>query len=102
MKNIIYLLAFTIMVLSCSDDDKKADEPCFLYSVFVSDSCDCDDLDFDCGELFFISEDEYIRIYTLLENSSETCIFIESEQTVPPEEFEGYLIDINKGDCPFQ
>ena len=101
MKKIIHLFALTIMVLNCSDDDKKADTPCILYSVFISDSCDCDDLDFNCGNLYFISEDEHIRISTLLENSTETCIFIQSEQQVPPEEFEGYLIDIEEGPCPF-
>ena len=100
MKKIIYLFAISIISFNCSNDDDKKDEPCILYSVFISDSCDCEELNFDCGDLYFISEDEHIRISALLANSSDTCIYIESEQTVPPEEFEGFLIKIDKGDCP--
>ena len=99
---LIYLMGFILIcILSCSkDDDNKVKVPCFLYSIFVSDNCDCPDMDFNCGNLYFISESEYVRLLDVLANSNEPCNYIESIELATDENFEGYLIDINKSSCP--
>jgi hypothetical protein len=69
-----------------------------MYSVFVSDDCDCTYQDFNCGNIHFIKEVEYNRLLNILNASSEQCVYINSNDTLK-EDFEGYLIELNEHKC---
>ncbi len=97
-KLIYAMVLFLITILSCSKDDDKQDEPCYLKSVWVSDNCDCTYQDFNCGMLYFISEEEYNRLLSILNTSTEPCIYIYSNDGM--KDFEGYLIELQKSPCP--
>ena len=99
---LIYLIGFIfICILSCSKDDNNPEKPCFLQSVFLSDNCECNFYDFNCGELKFISEAEYQRILNLQMNSPEPCFFVQSFESSTELPIEGFLININKSECDF-
>ena len=98
MKKLLYLILILLVSLNCSNDD-GSEEPCYFYSIFFSDDCDCTSGDFDCGDIRFISEMEYNRLLEIQQNSTEDCIYIESESN-SSEIFEGYIIELNKSICP--
>ena len=98
MKKLLYLILILLVSFNCSnDDDGGSKGPCYLYSVFVSEDCDC--IDTDCRDLYFISETEYERLLETQQNSTEDCIYIESESNSSGL-FEGYMFNLNKGHCP--
>ena len=92
---------FLLLFFNCNKDDDNSNEPCVLYSIFISDNCDCNDMDFNCGDLKFIPEEEFIRLTDIQENSTEPCIYIESEELSTNSNFEGYLINLTQSDCNF-
>lgn len=101
MKKLLYPIIIFLIFFNCSNDDGSSNETCYIYSIFVSDDCNCVSMDFNCGDLKFISESEYDRLFEIQQNSTEDCIYIQSEESSSGLSFEGFIIILNKNRCPF-
>ena len=81
------------MLINCSKGDRD-DSPrdCIAYSVYVSDNCDCDN--FSCKSDYWTTIEEYNRLLTILNGSSEPCKYIYANDWKGIA-FEGYLLELN-------
>ena len=96
-KTIHLFLLLSLILSSCKSDDNGSTDVCILYSVLVSDNCDCTEI--LCGSIHFVSEEEFNRLNTILNTNSDTCIMVNGTDTLDAD-FSGFLIWTNQDPCP--
>ncbi|MFH6769732.1 hypothetical protein V8G56_13345 [Gaetbulibacter aquiaggeris] len=100
---LIYAIVFIFIgLISCSKDDDKQVEPCFFYSASLTDDCDCfDSNNIPCLQVYhLISETEYNRLLSILNNSTISCVYVDDSEYWDIQDGFGYLISLNKDKCP--
>ena len=100
---LIYAVVFIFIgLISCSKDDDKQEEPCFSYSASLTDDCDCFDINnIPCLQVYhIISETEYNRLLSILNNSTIRCVYVDDSEFWDIKDGFGYLNNLYKDRCP--
>ena len=99
MKNVLFSLLL-LFALGCSRDEPTK-TPCYLYRIFLSENCECQDWDFDCGMNYLIEKNEYDRLNNLKNNSMLECLEVTVETNSSSGTQQGYLINLEAVSCNF-